>query len=427
MLFILSILFFCAIVLHIACKKTSLNVIKPDFWLIVFFLFLFITHLTFGVTYDAGNVLYAIPFVCVSLMLVLYGNKLGRRNKTKRVVVYKNVNVRRLALISIISSVVLVYDILRNNGMFSLGTRLDDFKISSIGTIANILSGLGLVAWLFFLQSYVVNGGKLPLLSVGALSSFVVYDIVTGGRQTIAISFFSSLAILLWSVKFRKEKGIHSKLRFPFPIVAVVCVFLGYLIVVSSVRRVFSSPEHRIEYMESFFAADLNDETESLIIKSGAFGDIFSEFGLYYSHELYRLSLLLEYYHDSPAFFPLEMSYITRRFPKLQAKADSSWATQEYILEHRVHFSAHTWSTFLGNFLMDFGILGTFFVCLICGYVMGAIWKAYQDRRSVFLLIRVCVLIGGLFVSIEFNPLSQISWFSCLLFLTFFENDSNKR
>ena len=422
MLYLKSVLVYFIVVIVYLSRATSRQVIDPNKWFVIIFSFLLVVHFTFDVKYAAGNKYSALPYFLICFFSILWGTKVGFRTacrKSFRSV--SKIGIGGLAYISFISSLFLVVDIIRNNSLLTLGTRIEDFQISIIGLIANLFSGLGLVPWLAYLYRFLMRGGKMPVCSFLSLFAFLSYDIVTGGRQTLFASVISSIVMVAWCLKRKKELKIQNKIRIPKSFYFVLVLLLSYFLIVSSVRTVVLDTDERISSLEYVFSADIGDETEELINKLGPLSSIYTEFGLYYSHELNRLDILLKYYKEPVYFFPFEMSYISRRIPVLAKEGDRLWKSQEYIFGSKVDFYAHTWSTFLGNYYVNYGLIGSVFACFITGLIMGRFRKRFDEKHKLVLLIRLCTLIGGIFIAIEFSPFSQMTWFVCMLFTSLFD------
>lgn len=428
MLYLISVIAYFVVVVVYLIRTSSRQVINPNKWFVIIFSFLLVVHFTFDVKYSAGNKYSALPYFLICIFSVLWGTRVGYKyiiNKGPFTYLLK-INIKSLAYLSFISSIFLIVDILRNNSLLVLGTRIDDFQISIVGLIANLFSGLGLIPWLALLYAFMIRGVKMPVYSFLSLFAFLSYDIVTGGRQTMFASIISSIVMAAWCLKKKKEASIQTKIVLPKSFYIVFVLLISYFLVVSSVRTVVLDTDERISSLEYVFSADIGDDTEKLINKLGPLSSIYTEFGLYYSHELNRLDISLKNYEAPVYIFPFEMSYITRRIPFLAEEGDRLWKTQERIFGSKVDFYAHTWSTFLGNYLVDYGLIGSIIACFITGLIMGKFRRRFEEKYKLILLIRLCTLMGGIFIAIEFSPLSQMTWFVCILFSSLFDIKMDK-
>lgn len=420
MIYVISLVIFVIIVIISLFKLSARQILNPNLWVIIFYSFLLIVHFTFDVKYSAGNKYAALPYFLICIFSVMIGIKYGKRENLSPIYSYlKSFSAKRMAFVSFFFSVILIIDILRNNTILSLGARIDDFKISLIGTCASMFAGLGLVPWLVYLHNFLIKGNKLPYYALLSLFAFISYDIVTGGRQTIFASIVATLVMVCWCLKRRKLIQNPPKIKIPKSVYVAVGIFVAYILLVSTARTVLSDTDSRARYLEYVYYAKVGDETKEFLNKLGPFSDIVTEFGFYYSQELNRLDIMLDYYDAPVYFFPMEMSYIVRRVPDLEEIANDLWQQQELVFS-KVNFFAHSWSTFIGNYFVNFGIFGSIIICFITGLIMGGFQKSFELKHRLILLVRLCILMGGIFTSIGFSPLSQLPWFSCIVFCSFF-------
>lgn len=421
MTYLISMILFIIIVCIIIKRISYNNIIDISFWIIIFYSFFLIVHFTFGVEYKSGNALRALPYFLLGTFAVLLGIKKGEKiTKRKRIILHV-FNAKKILYLTFVFSIILMYDIYKNNTILLIGSRIEDFQISTIGTIANIIASFGLIPWLGYIYNFITKNKKFPLYSFLGLFAFIAYDLITGGRQTIFISLLSTSVMFIYS--YKKKKYIHPnfKLNIPYSVYGIFIIIFLFLFTVSSNRTKITSIDFKIEYLENFFSADIDNNTEKLIRELGPFGDIYTEFGLYYSHELNRLDILLENYDKFPTCFPSEMGYFVRRIPGLEDIINEYWIYQEKLFEGRNNFSVHTWGTFLTNYIINYGKIGAILACFITGLIIGRFQKKFYDSQSLSYLIRQCILVSSVFISLEFSPLYLLSLFSTILFSTFFD------
>ena len=422
MLYLISLILYVIAVTRYIIKSSPRKLVNPNTWIVIIYSFLLIVHFTFDVKFNAGNKYSALPYFSVCLFALIWGvsNGYKKTTKNKSYRSYAIFNIRRVAYLSFFASLVLIVDIIRNNNILLIGARIEDFEISLIGVLANFFAGLGLIPWLAQLYLFLLKNKSLPLFSFLSLFAFVAYDIVTGGRQTLFAAIISTIVMVAWCIKVRKQSICVQKIKIPKGIYVAAILFSSYFLVVSSIRTIVQDTDERISSLEYVFSATIGDETKDLIPKLGPLSSIYTEFGMYYSHELNRLDILLDYYNEPVYFIPFEMSFITRRIPFLSEIGNKQWKKQEQIFGSRVDFFSHTWSTFLGNFYVDYGFFGSIFMCFISGLLMGRFRRRFENTNEAILLVRLCVLMGGIFISIEFSPLSQLPWVVCMFFSSFF-------
>jgi hypothetical protein len=186
------------------------------------------------------------------------------------------------------------------------------------------------------------------------------------------------------------------------------------------VRSGLSNIFDNVSVYEKEFNATTSESTINLANSLGGFTDIYLESSYYYSHELIRLDLLYQFYDYPPLFGLSQMSYFERRLQWLIGKqGDISWDQQVFALEEKGRFSSHTWSTFIGNFIVDFGRIGTLFACVFFGFLIGIIYRRFKENESPKTIIRQCIICTGIVFSIQFSPISELIYFTPLLFCSF--------
>lgn len=422
--FIVILIFFIGIVYSKLNRTSSIGIMKMSSWLIISYSFLIITHIFSGITYYSGSIARIFPYFMLCLLLLVVGEKIGMRTKSKFVKKKLKINLNKIAYISILGITLFVIDLIRLNTIF-FGSRIDDFKISIIGLIGNILSSFGIIAWLIGLYENRINNVKITLLSYLSILSYVLGGILSAGRQAIIIITLASIIMMIWSRRKRKELlpinySYINKKKKPWGIVIIISIFISYFLFISSVRSGIFDINDKMNMFESGFNAKISNETLNDVYHLPALSDFYIEFLFYYSHELRRLDLFYQLYDYPPLFGLGQFSYIERRFQWLFGNlGDLSWKEVEFALEQKGHFGSHTWGTFITNYIIDFGRLGALIACLITGIIIGLLYRNLKDNESAINIVRHCLLLAGIVFSIQFSPFLELGFTFPLIISSF--------
>jgi hypothetical protein len=346
---------------------------------------------------------------------LILGEKIGLRVKSASPKSLIKVKLNRLCLFSVFGAALMIFDLLRLNEV-NFGMRIVDLKISLFGVLGNAMESLGIIAWLVSLYEYRMNKVKIPLVAYLALIAYVSGGILSAGRQSILLISIASVILLIWSKKRKNELTKPSpitafKKSQPWRLYIVLILFFSYFIVISNVRSGISNLEFKNKTLEKSFNAKTSSITKNEYNKLGVFSDIYIEYLYYYSHELIRLDVFYQHYHYHPLFGLGQLGYVERRLQWLFGKqSDLSWNEQVKAIERIGKFSSHTWGTFITNFIVDFGRIGTLLMCLLVGVIVGVLTKAFDREVSSFSVVRLCIVCAGAVFSIQFSPFSELIW-----------------
>lgn len=426
---IFLIVLFIVIIGNIFYAK-SYNLLRISFWLIIAHSFLLITHFFAGINYHFGNIYRILPYFLLSLIFILIGERIGRTIKLRSVLGAYQVRSTTLSFISIIGSMMFIFDIIRSN-QINFGTRIEDFNVSIIGVLGNILSSFGLLVWLNNLYQYRINKKKIAAISYLCVISFVAGGVLSAGRQAIILVVLSSIILIIWSVKKNSDiYRIKPELKYikaprPWGFYIILVLFFSYFMFISAIRSGVSDIDNKIQMFEKAFSATTSPETKEIVHNAGGFSDVYIEFAYYYSHQLIRLDLLYENYDYHPLFGLAQMTYIERRLQWLFGKqGDKSWKQVEIALEDKGGISAHTWSTFLSDYIIDFGRFGALIACLLSGLIFGILFRKFKYNQDSMTVIRQCLICAGAIFSIQFSPLSELIYFIPLISCSFINIES---
>jgi hypothetical protein len=422
MYIIVLIIFFICVYLGVKTANST-SILRPSFWLFIAYIFLLLTHLFAGINYHFGNIYRILPYFILCLMLLVFGERIGRTVNLKASTAVLTIKSNTLALLSIIGSALFVFDILRLNPI-NFGTRIEDFNVSNFGVIGNALSSFGLLVWLNSLYNYRINKLKIPSMSYLSIVSFVAGGVLSAGRQAVILVVISSVIMLVWSNAKEKESTLTSKNKTiaprPWGFYIIICLFVSYFMFVSLVRSGIFDIDNKMAGYEKEMNATTSPETKKIIHNIGGLSDVYLEFSYYYSHELIRLDLLYQNYDYHPTFGLSEMLYLERRVQWLFGKqADIAWQHVTIAIEDRGRFTVHTWSTFIADFLVDFGRIGAPIACSIVGFIYGILYRKFKKSQNSVTIIRQCIICTGIVFSIQYSPIAELIYFIPLMLCSF--------
>ena len=395
------------------------------FWLIISYSFLFLVHLFSGISFNVGNPIRILPYVILCLLLLLIGYKIGR---SVNMVSYSNsikIRLSKLTFLSIFGVIIYLFDLFRLNTI-NFGLRIDDLQISIIGVIGNVLASLGIIVWLSSLYYNNIFNVKIPFSSYICSLCFVLGGVISAGRQAIILLFLSSLIMVLWSSKKRKEinpnKIKRKKKSLPWGILVILSLFISYFVMISSFRSGILDIDDKIEMFEKTSNAKVNEKTRTDIVNLGLFSHTYLEGLYYYSHQMTRLDLLFQNYDYYPLLGLSQFHYLERRVQWLFGKqGDISWQEQEDAIEQKGRFSSHTWGTFITDYIVDFGRFGALLACLFTGFLLGVVYQNLKNKETNEKVIQHCLIISGVIFSIQFSPISELIWAFPLFIISFIE------
>lgn len=384
-----------------------------------------LTHFFSGVDYFSGSMYRILPYFLGFIFLLLLGYKVGQSLLLRPFIRVLYLNVKTVGYIAVTGSVVYIYDLFRLNSI-NFGFRIEDLEVSLIGTLGNALSGLSLLVWLNSLYYYKVENIKVSFIGYFSVLAYIGGGILSAGRQSIIILLISTVILIAWAaIKNRENINVDysfakKKNLIPIGVYLFFLLFVGYFFFISQVRSGLIDLSSKNTVYENGFNSKTSSETFNFASRLGVLSDIYLEGIYYYSHELNRLDLVYEYYDYPPLFGLFQMTYIERRFQWLFGRqGEASWKQVEFALEQKGGFSSHTWSTFVSDYIIDFGRFGALVFSFITGYIAGVFYNIFKHKGGPRTIIRQVIICTGIVFSIQFSPLSELIYFIPLFFSSF--------
>ena len=289
------------------------------------------------------------------------------------------------------------------------------------------MSCFGIIVWLYYLYFYIIEFKTLNYKAYLGVITYLVFTILSGGRQAILLTFLSSLIIVLWGHKYLREHNVPRKKRKkPIGVYFFLLLMITYFAIVSATRTQIFDIDDKMDMFEEESMARIDPNYREFARHFFA-ADIFIEAAFYYSHELTRLDIFYKNYDFVPMLGTSQCLYFSRRIQWLVGDLlDKSSSAQIEAVEVKGQFSSHTWGTFITNYIVDFGKLGALIACLISGFVVGITTKRCRESSKPFLIIRQGLICAGLIFSIQFSPFAEMCWFIPILFLSFVDLKTNE-
>jgi len=410
---LLFLLFWFGFFFIVMAKKKSW-ICHPIVWLVMGWGFCFGLYQFSGINYYhklsfLGGVYYwAVPTI------LGIGFWLGRRVKfrvgtSQRVLYVRPEKLSKqsyyLYTISVVSGTALcVFDVLRLNHLsFDLHKSL---SISAIGNIGILLSGLGLILWLYELTRAVSNNEKIRLSGFLCAGCYLVPALITSGRQSILILLVATLVAFFFSLSKVKKYDHVAYLIIPFLFAAIV--LFVYITLISSSRTEVSNKINLFNYI---YRSTISESTVKLLDKLGIFKTFFMETLYYYSHELSMFEILFSSY-DGPMFYGLSQLTILGRSISVgdgMTAFDLLWSHLDAMSASAGVYS-HVWRSAAGNCIMDFGFAGGLIYALLCGGVIGTFYRRVQKATTVYNFIGLALVCAGMLFAMQFSPICENYW-----------------
>ena len=116
-MYILVLIIFITIFYFIFKRSSSNKILSMSLWLYLAYGFLLITHFFSGIEYTFGDIYRILPYFLGCIFLLLLGHRIGRTLQLKAINKKFYVQVKTLGFISVLGSIVFIYDIYRLNSI----------------------------------------------------------------------------------------------------------------------------------------------------------------------------------------------------------------------------------------------------------------------------------------------------------------------
>lgn len=396
-------------------RKNTERIYSPIVWLLIGWFFSWGLYLFSGISYHYKLSFLAGAYywgVCIAVVIGFRISQrwrivIGTRQKIRLILKLDTLTMDSYRLycgIVILGSILVVFDIMRLNTVsFNLHS---DLNISGIGNIGILMSGLGLILWLYECVYAIKNNVRFRLVSIICAIGYLIPALITSGRQSILIMAVSSFVVLFYC--FSKWPHYKHKAYIYVPIALAVFGLFVYTTIISASRTAVSN---KIDLFNFMYKSSVSEETINLLEKMGPFRTIIMEILFYYSHELSMFEILFSNY-DGPLFWGMsQLPLLARNIPVGNGKTiwDVLWTYYDGISNDADVYS-HVWRSAAGNCLVDFGVVGGLIFAFIIGYIVGAFYKRSRLNDSVYSTVGLALICAGMLFAVQFSPICENYW-----------------
>lgn len=330
---------------------------------------------------------------------------------------------RLFSIFAWLGCILYIFDISRLNTI-SMALH-GSLNVSGLGNIGILLSGLGLILWLYECMRAIISNNKFRVSSYLSALSYLTPALLTSGRQSILIFAVSTFVVMIYCFsKVRRYRYIN---RLKLLLALAGIILFVYITFISASRTVVSNKIDLFNYM---YNSSLSESTVTLLDNLGVFKTFVMEALYYYSHELSMFEILFSTY-KGPKFWGMsQLTLVARNIPigNGQTIFDLMWKHLDQI-SSQANVYSHVWRSAAGNCFMDFGIVGGLIYAFVCGYAVGRFYKKNQNASSIYNTVGLALLSAGMLFAMQFSPICEGYWlypFFWWLVLPFVDKVINK-
>lgn len=361
----------------------------------------------------------------------LINKKKTKEGKKVNIDVSKKINLFPIFVISLVSVVIYTIYILSINKIQLGSTR--DIETNGIATFFQILSSSSLIIWLYELAYSLLNNKRITVWGVISVIIFNIPGFIISGRDALIICLLSTFIVFfycgIYAKKVLKKESKVFKITLIVFGIAIVIVLI-YLIFLSN-NRYGTNNDSVINMFSWSASAQFPGYLKWINNYMGGFGKLVLNIIFYYSSQLSKFALVFEEY-DGPYLFGLyQLHYVSRLLPESWNLSHTvvSTALQELTVNIGIPGIKVFWETAIGYSLYDFGRIGTLFVSLIGGLIVGQLMIYANKKESILNILNRTLICVAMFITIQFSPLFDyyfifpLAW---LVILNIFDKQKNK-
>lgn len=398
-----------------AYKKNNDLIYNPIAWLLLGFGFCFGVYFTAGIDYTYKLSFAAGTYYWLVVIMTALGFKLSKKVKFT---INSDAPKKRFAKVNeiskstyliyvvfvVVGAALYVFDVFRLNGMRrNLHSGL---VLSAIGNIGILLTGLGLLLWLYDTVNAIKHNRKISFFAYVSLVCYIIPSVITSGRQNLLIASVASVVVLFYSFSINKKYRYKMSLFLP---IAIALVLMLIYVTVISVSR--TEVDNKIELFDYMYRSNMSKETENLLNSLGALKPFYMEILYYYSHELSMFESFFRLY-DGPKFWGLaQFSLLARNIPAgndLMVADVINSAIKEY--SDNAGLYNHVWRSAAGSVMLDFGIVGGQIFSFITGYVTGRFYIKCKRELITYNVVGLSLVCSGMLFAMQYSPIGEGYW-----------------
>ncbi len=396
-------------------KYKTLNLISPIFWLYISWLFLFIIYFFSGINYTYKIQFNSFIYIFISFILFgffyFFGLKFNSKIRNKTSHNSRVLSVNLIFYFSILGWFIWIFEVFRLNDIV-FGQRINDFSISILGLIGYLFLDLSLLVWIFYLFNAKSNKLRITPIAIISPLIYITPAIITAGRQPILILVFTT--IILIGFKYKTYLKVLNSIKIKrivflfFPLLFVS--LLTYLFFISNERDVSTDFESKILLFEVITNSNVTQESIDFLELFGNLKSLVFDAKTYFSHQISMFQIFFDNWQDKLYFGSVQFGYISRRFPiEWGFNKETAYLTLLGIAQQTNTYT-NVWRTIFGEYIMDFGFVGSLIIFSFFGFYQGRSFRLYLNYNSPInfsLLLLMCVF--SLF-SIQASPWAETSW-----------------
>ncbi len=334
-----------------------------------------------------------------------------------------------LFIVSLVSVVIYTIYILAINDIQLGSTR--NIETNRIATFFQILSSSSLVIWLYELAYSILNDKKITVWGVISVIIFNIPGLIISGRDALIICMLSTFIVFFYCGIYAKRVLKKECKIFKIAIkifIGVMIAILLYLIFLTK-NRYGTSQDAALNMFSWSAGAQFPVYLEWIYKYLGGFGKLILNIVFYFSSQLSKFSLIFNEYNGPYLFGLYELHYISRLLPESWNLSHTLVSDALGVLTTNVGVPGIKvfWETAIGYSIYDFGRIGTLFVALLGGVLIGKINNYANKEESILdILCKVFVCVA-MFLSVAVSPLFDYYYiFPLVWFIVIYIYDKKK-
>lgn len=404
-------------------KKDRYNLLTSDiFWLFMPWTICLSLYYFLNIKYYISLNWKTFFYIIIFWFFYLLGKYVGQiinnfKNKNiNRNLIIENEDIKKLEIklnlfpIFLLSmgSVVLyvVYMLSINNIVFGV-TR--NINTNAFATFLLLVSNSSLIIWLYELSYSLLNEKKITYYGWISAIIYNVPCLIISGRDAMIIFIVSTLIVFIYCGNYaKKELGSKGKifLKTKRIFVFLCIIIISYLIFLTG-NRYGTEDDSALQMYEASARCEFPEYLRNIYYNYKGIGKLLINGLFYYSSQFSKIELIYNQY-DGPylgGFFQLH--YISRMLPSGLGLNYSLVSSKLSIITYRKNVQGLKifWDTIIGQFIYDFGRIGSLFAIFLFGIIIKNIQVKYKDKNSIYSILINTFIPLAIFLTIEISPI----------------------
>ncbi len=417
MTYLITIILFLLIISLILFKNNSI-ILNPIFLYIISWIALLIIFFFSGIIYNYQLKFSGILFICLSFLshLIFFNlSKSTRKKVESNSLINLKFPVLPLFILSLIGCIFWTIDVFQNN-IIIFGERINNFSISTFGVISYVFLDLSLIVWISVLFLYKRYSLKIPFYGFISFIIFILPAIITAGRQPLLVISVSTLLVLIgvkkdlsFSIRKKSNRFLTNFFFYIFSL-GLFVIISSYAIFISNFRDITDDFDSKLFLAQLLSNMKVSNEGLYFLNLFGGLRSFILDLQIYYSHQLSMLQILIDYWPGRLFFGSVQFAYISRRFPlEWGYNKDFAYLILDQIAIKTNTYS-HVWRTALGEYLIDFGYIGSLIFSSLMGFLMGKSYKNFINSKRINDFVMLIIFCVYSVFTIQASPFAESSW-----------------